>query len=74
MILMVVIVTGAGHRQWRRLAALSRYEEAHRIDLTTIRRGWIRTPGDVVRLHVIVDEGDALADRDDQLSWFCAGR
>jgi len=74
MVLMIVIVTGASHRQWRGLAALSRREEPHGINLTAIRRGWIGTAGDVVWLRVIVDERDPLPDSDDQLSWICAGR
>ena len=72
MVLMIVIITGASHRQRRGLAALSRREEPYCIDLTAIRRGWIGTAGDVVWLHVIVGERDALPDGDDQLSWICA--
>ena len=74
MVLMVVIVTGTSHRQCRGLSALSWCEEAHRINLTTIRCRWIGTSGDVVRLRVVVDEGDALTDGDDELPWFGAGR
>jgi hypothetical protein len=62
MVLMVVIVTGPSHRQYSGLAALSWCEKSYRINLTTIRCCWVRTSGDVVRLHVVVDEGDALAD------------
>jgi hypothetical protein len=68
MVLMVVIITSAGRRQRRCLTALSRRKESHRIDFTTVRRGWIGTTGDVVRLHVVVDERDPLADGDDQLA------
>ena len=71
---MVVIVTGTSHRQWRGLAALSCCEEAHRINLTTIRCRWIRTSGDIVRLRVVIDEGDALTDGDDELPWLGASR
>jgi hypothetical protein len=74
MVLMVVIVTGTSHRQSSRLAALSWCEEPHRINLTTIRCRWIGTSGDVVRLRVVVDEGDAFPDGDDELPWFGAGR
>ena len=72
MVLMVVVITGASDRQWRRLTALSRCEEPHRIDLTAIRSRRIRTTGDVMRLHVVVDERDALSDRDHELPWFGA--
>ena len=44
------------------------------IDLTAIRRCGIGTTGDVVRLHVVVDERDPLADADDQLTRIGAGR
>ena len=74
MVLMVVIVTGASHRQRRGLTALSWCEEPDRIDLTAIRRRRIGATGDVVRLHVVVDERDPLADRDDQLTRIGAGR
>jgi hypothetical protein len=73
MVLMVVIVTGTSHRQCSSLAALSWCEKSYRINLTTIRCCWVRTSGDVVRLHVVVDEGDALADGDDELPWLGAG-
>jgi hypothetical protein len=53
---------------------LSRCEEPDGIDLTAIRRRRIGTAGDVVRLQVVVDERDPLADRDDQLTWIGAGR
>ena len=74
MVLMVVIVTRASHWQRRRLTALSWCEEPDGIDLTAIRRRGVGTTGDVVRLHVVVDERDPLADRDDQLTRIGAGR
>jgi hypothetical protein len=65
MVLMVVIVTRAGHWQWRGLAALSRREEPHGIDLATVGRCGVGTTRDVVRLRIVVDERDPFADRDD---------
>ena len=73
MVLMIVIVAGASDRQGRRLTALPWCQEAHRVDLTTIRGGWIRSAGDIVGLHVIVDEGDTFAGRDDELARIRAG-
>src|SRR4029450_6548977 len=68
MILMIVIVAGASLRQRRGLTTLAGGEEAYRVDLATVRRGGIRAAGDVVRLHVIVDERHPLANGDDELT------
>ena len=67
MVLMVVIVARAREGQWRGLTTLSGREEPHGIDLTAVGHRRIGTTGHVVRLHIVVDERDPLADRDNQL-------
>jgi hypothetical protein len=73
MVLMIVIVTCAGYWQRRGLTALSWREEPDHIDFAAIGRRGVRTPRDVVRLAVVVDERHPLADGDDQLPRICAG-
>ena len=73
MVLVIVIVTCASEWQRRGLTALSRREEADRIDFAAVGRRRIGTTRDVVRLAVVVDERHPLADSDDQLPWICAG-
>jgi hypothetical protein len=68
MVLMVVIVAAPRHRQWRGLTTLSGDEEADGIDLPAIGIRRIGSALDVVWLHVVVDERDALANRDNQLT------
>ena len=73
MVLVIVIVTRTRDGQWQGLLALTRNEEADRVDLTTV---WIRGIGsalDVVRLKVVVDERHTLAHSDDQLLRIAAG-
>ena len=70
---MIVIVAGPGDRKRGGLPALSRGEESDRIDFTTVGSGRIGTAGNVVRLHVVVDERDALAHGNHQLARLGAG-
>lgn len=73
MVLMVVVV--AGPRDWQRrcLTALPRRQKSHRVDLAAIGRRRVGTAGDVVRLHVVVDERDAITHANDQLPRIGAG-
>ena len=75
MVLMVVIVTGAGDRQWQRSACSDPGRGIPpRQSHDNQAFAGSGPPCDVVRLHVVVDERDPLADRDDQLPRVGAGR
>src|SRR6185503_11484542 len=67
MVLVIVIVAGAGDGQRQRLLALPRDDEADGVDLAAIRICRIGSALDVVRLRVVVDEGDPLTRGNDQL-------
>src|SRR6266550_985852 len=63
----VVIVTGPNGGERSSRSALARREKSDDIDFRALAMLGIRSPLDIVRLIVVVDEGDAAALRDGDL-------